>query len=103
MYSAHLPICRLPFASGTAGREQLAFDLNGGREFQGKYPTEKTDKIRCEIWQATSGIGDLNLGIAFFTEHRQLLLNTVHILRPGRATTSEVDRGIVVKTFPVAN
>ncbi|MBZ5782256.1 hypothetical protein, partial [Klebsiella aerogenes] len=66
----------------------------------GEYHTTSTQTIEGNIWQAGADPGDLILGVSFATKN-QVLLNTIHIARPGSASSSEVDRGIVVRTFPI--
>jgi len=77
-----------------------AFYVSGGRTFQSTYHTKKTEKIEGNIWQAGADPDALLLGLSFMTKD-QVLLNTIHIVKPGKATQSEVDSGIVVKTYPM--
>ena len=66
----------------------------------GEYRTVHTQTIEGNVWQAGSDPDELLLGISFSTKN-QVLLNTIHIAKPGRVSSSEVDRGIVVRTFPI--
>jgi hypothetical protein len=97
LYRGVLPICR-----GSRDEEdgRVEFHSSGGHTFQGEYHTRTTDSIEGDIWQA-GGEGDaLILGISFDTG-KQVLLNTIHIAKPGKQTSSELDKGILITTYPV--
>ncbi len=81
----------------TARRE---FAMNGGHTFQGMYRTKRTEKIECDLWQAGADPGDILVGISFMNS-RRVLLNTIHIVRPDKASRSTIDAGIVVRTYPL--
>lgn len=102
VYRSSFPICKTIDASEMADRQQriLAFHFKGGHLCQGEYHTTSAQTIEGNIWQAGADPDDLILGVSFATKN-QVVLNTIHIARPDSASTSEVDRGIVVKTFPV--
>jgi len=51
--------------------------------------------------QAGADPAAILLGVSFATK-QQVLLNTIHIARPGKASISEIDRGLTVRTFPVS-
>jgi hypothetical protein len=79
-------------------REQFYF--SGGHTFQGQYHTKASDKIEGDIWQAGADPDAVLLGLSFATKD-QVLLNTIHIAKPGKASQTKVDSGIVVKTYPL--
>jgi hypothetical protein len=97
LYRGVLPICRgsRDFEDG-----RVEFHFAGGHTFQGEYRTRKTDSIEGDIWQAGGEPDALILGISFDT-NRQILLNTLHISRPEKQTSSVLDKGLLVKTSPL--
>jgi len=97
IFSHSGPICRGKRSSEN-GRAEFYF--KGGHRFQGKYATVPTEKIEGNIWQAGGDPDAIILGISFATKNR-ILLNTLHIAKPDGPTSSEIDNGIVVRTFPV--
>ena len=78
----------------------MAFYFKGGHEFQGEYRTAKTQTIEGNIWQAAEDPDGLLLGVSFATK-KQVLLNTIHLAKANSVSQSEVDNGILVKTFPL--
>lgn len=97
LYIGTLKICR-------GGRDEedgrAEFYFPGGHTFQGEYRTGSTDRIEGDIWEAGGDPDDLILGISFCTG-KQILLNTLHIARPGMQTSSELDTGLFITTYPV--
>ncbi len=100
VYSGELAICKRPEPSSTAAVAQLSFAVNGGYSFRGK-ASDSAEALHCVIWQATSGTDDLGLGISFSNDRRAYLISK-HTVRPGKETVSEIDRGIVVRTYPIS-
>jgi hypothetical protein len=74
--------------------------FSGGHTFQGQYHTKESDKIEGDIWQAGADPDTMLLGLSFATKD-QVLLNTIHIAKPGKVSQTKVDSGIVVKTYPL--
>jgi len=97
LYRGVLPICH---GSRNAENGRVEFHFAGGHTFQSEYRTGSTDSIEGDIWQAGGDPGDLILGISFATNN-QILLNTVHIARPDKPTSSELDKGLFITTDPV--
>lgn len=97
LYRGVLPICR-GSRDAEDGRVEVRFA--GGHTFQGEYRTRTTDSIEGDIWQAGGEPDALIIGISFDTG-KQILLNTVHVANPGKQTSSEVDKGIFITTYPV--
>lgn len=97
LYRGVLPICR---GSRDAENGRVEFHFAGGHLFQGEHRTRPTDSIEGDIWQAGGEPDALILGISFATRN-QTLLNTVHIGRPQRRTSSVLDKGLFITTYPV--
>jgi len=103
IYHSSFPVCPISDLGKTKERPQkvMAFSFRGGHTFQGEYHTVRSQKIAGNIWQAGTDPGVILLGFSFSTKE-QVLLNTVHIARPGIGSKSEIDHGLVVRTFPLA-
>jgi hypothetical protein len=103
IYQSRIRACRMNRTDANAEREQKAsrsFHFSGGHTFQGKYHTKNTETIEGTIWQAGADPDAILLGVDFLA-HDQVLLNTIHIVRPGKSTESELDPGLIVKTYPL--
>lgn len=98
LYRGVLPICR---GSRDAEDGRVEFHFVGGHTFQGEYRTRSTDSIEGDIWQAGGDPDALILGISFDTD-RQILLNTLHIARPEKQSSSKLDKGLFITTYPLA-
>lgn len=83
----------------TAEERKVVFHFKGGHLFQGEYPTSPTQTIEGNIWQAGADPDVLLLGVTFVSD--RVLLNTIHTAKPDGQSVSELDRGIVVRTFPL--
>jgi len=104
-YRSTFHACRMKRTEANSDREaktKTTFHFPGGHTFQDTYHTAKQGQIECDIWQAGADPGDILLGVAFAT-HNEILLNTIHIVRPGKSTQSELDDGVVIKTYPVTS
>ena len=102
IYQSHFRACQMNRTIVNTEREQkvrTSFHFSGGHTFQGTYHTRKTETIEGTIWQAGADSDDILLGVSFLA-HDQVLLNTIHIARPGRPTESKLDTGLVLKTYP---
>ena len=97
LYRGVLPICH---GSRDTEDVRVEFHFSGGHTFQNEYRTRSTDSIEGDFWQAGGEPDALILGISFDTG-KQILLNTLHIARPGRQTSSELDNGLFITTYPV--
>jgi hypothetical protein len=97
LYRGVLPIC---LGSRDAENGRAEFHFAGGHLFQGEYRTRSTESIEGDIWQAGGERDALILGISFQTKD-QVLLNTLHIARPDKQTSSELDKGLLISTYPV--
>lgn len=98
LYRGVLPICH---GSRNAEDGRVEFHFEGGHLFQGEYRTRSTDSIQGDIWQAGGEPDALILGISFYTKN-QILLNAVHIARLDRQTSSELEKGLFITTYPVS-
>jgi hypothetical protein len=100
IYRSAFPICRANSGPNPERRQRtIVFYFKGGHVFQGEHYTARTQIIEGNIWQAGADRDALLLGVSFSSK-KQVLLNTIHVARPDSVSVSEVDRGIVVKTFP---
>jgi len=77
------------------------FYFSGGHTIQDKYHTSKGEQIEGDVWEAGADRDDIVLGVSFMTRNQELL-NTIHIVKPGKATQSTLDRHVVIKTYPIA-
>ena len=100
IHRSSFPICPIGDLSKEVGKT-VAFSFKGGPLFQGEYHTTQTQTIEGNIWQAGTDPGVILFGVSFSTK-KQVLLNTIHIAKPGSWSTSEIDRGLIVRTFPTA-
>jgi hypothetical protein len=98
LYRGDLPICR---GRRDAEDGQMKFYFAGGHLFQGEYRTHSTDTIEGDIWQAGGEEDALILGVSFSTK-KQVLLNTLHIARPDKQSSSELDTGIFITSDPAS-
>lgn len=97
LLSVVLPICR---GSREVENEKVEFHFAGGHTFKGKYPTRSTDLVEGDIWQAGGEPNAIILGVSF-ADSKQELLNTLHIARPEKKASSELDEGLSITTDPV--
>jgi len=98
LYRGVLPICH---GSRDAEDGRVEFHFVGGHTFQGEYHTRSTDSIEGDIWQASGDPDALILGISFDAgKHKQILLNTLHVASPEKQSSSELDKGLFITTFP---
>jgi len=97
LYRNIISICR-----GDRSKEEgrIEFNFPGGHLFQKEYSTRSSESVEGNIWQAGGEKDALILGVSFATP-KQVLLNTLHIARPDRRTSSELDNGLSITTSPV--
>ena len=96
LYRGLMPICRNN-RDLEEGRAKFRFSSS---HLFGGYRARKTDTIEGDIWQASGETDALILGISFSTK-RQVMLNTLHIADPVKKTSSELDNGLYITTYPV--
>jgi hypothetical protein len=99
IYRSRFPVCRKNGPTPTAEERKIVFHFKGGRVFQGEYRTLPTQRIEANIWQAGADPDALLLGVTFVSD--RVLLNTIHVAKPDSTSVSQLDRGIVVRTFPL--
>jgi hypothetical protein len=99
VYRSRFSVCRNNGPTPTAEERKIVFHFKGGRIFQGEYRTLPTQTIEANVWQAGADPDTLLLGVTFVSD--RVLLNTIHLAKPGSPSESQMDRGIVVKTFPL--
>jgi hypothetical protein len=102
--SSSFPICPVDDPANTAKGQQriVAFSFRGGHVFQGAYRTNGRDKIEGNIWQAGTDPNVILFGVSF-SRGKQVLLNTIHIANVESESSSEIDRGLTIRTFPADN
>jgi len=102
IHRSSFPIC--PVDSSSTEKEPrpkiVAFFMKGGNVFQGKYRTTPSQKIEGNIWQAGADPGAIIFGVSFAAKN-QILLNTIHVAKVNNESKSEIDFGIIVRTFPI--
>lgn len=76
------------------------FYFPGGHAFQGTHRTTSSEQIEGDIWEAAANPNDITLGVSF-RDGQQVLLNTVHTVKPGKTTSSTLDPGLLVRTYPL--
>ena len=101
VYRSRFPVCRNNGPTPMAEERKFIFHFKGGHVFQGQYRTLPTQTIEATVWQAGAEQDALLLGVSFVSSNR-VLLNTVHVAKPDSTSVSPLDRGIVMKTFPLA-
>jgi hypothetical protein len=103
IHRSSFSICPISDRSKETDRKQkiVAFSFKGGHVFQGEYHTTQTQTIEGNIWQAGTDPGAILFGVSFSTK-KQVLLNTIHVAKPDSGSTSEIDRGLIVRTFPIS-
>ncbi|HMI52929.1 MAG TPA: hypothetical protein VK525_15565 [Candidatus Saccharimonadales bacterium] len=102
IYRKQFSLCRTgPDGTLTEKQQRIrAFHISGGHTLQGVFHTKATEQIEGNIWMGAASENDLVLGVSFATK-RQVLLNALHILKPHQPTESELDSGVLVRTFPL--
>jgi hypothetical protein len=98
LYRGVLSICQ---DNGNKESGHIEFHFVGGHSFQGEYRTRPTDLIEGDVWRAGGESNALILGISFDNK-KQVLLNTLHIANPGKRTSTEVDKGLFITTYPAS-
>jgi len=103
IYRSSFPVCPTSDRTKKTDQQQktVAFSFKGGHLFQGEHHTTQTQTIEGNIWQAGNDPGAILFGVSFSTE-RRVLLNTIHVAKLGAESTSEVDHGLVLRTFPIS-
>jgi hypothetical protein len=98
LYQGFIPICQ---GSRDTEDGRVDFGFVSGHLFGGQYRAPGTDKIEGDIWQAGGETDALVLGVSFATK-KQILLNTLHVASTDKKTSSELDKGLSITTYPVS-
>jgi hypothetical protein len=98
IYRSSFPVCPIGDRSKEV-QKRVVFSIKGGHVFQGEHHTTPTQTIEGNIWQAGADPGVILLGVSFDSQN-QILLNTIHIAKVGRESRTEIDRGLIIRTFP---
>ncbi len=101
IYRNSFPVCPVDNRAKETEPEHkiLAFAFKGGYAFQGEYHTTRKDTIEGNIWQAGNDPDTILFGLSF-SNGKQILLNTIHVANVKSKSSSEIDRGLIVRTFP---
>jgi hypothetical protein len=102
IYESQFHACQLHRTDANSERQEkikASFRFSGGHTFQGTYHTKNSERIEANVWQAGADADDIVLGLSFALPN-QILLNTTHIVEPGKSTQSNLDPGLVIKTYP---
>jgi len=100
VYHSQFSVCRNNRPTPTAEERKIVFHLKGGRVFRDEYRTLPTQTIEVNIWQAGADSDDLLLGVTFVSN--RVLLNTIHVAKPDGESVSQLDRHIMLRTFPLS-
>jgi hypothetical protein len=102
IYRSTFRACRMERtdANTESQRKIRAFHFSGGHTFQDEYRTAVREQIEGNLWQAGADPDGIVLGVSFVA-HDQVLLNTIHLVKPGKPTQSVLDRNVLIKTYPV--
>jgi hypothetical protein len=100
IHRSTFPIC-LNVRDVEPPKKIIEFTFRGGQVFQGEYHTAKTRLIEANVWQAGADRDALLLGVSFSSDN-QILLNTIHVANAKSASSSEIGRGIVIRTLPLS-
>lgn len=102
IYRSSFRACKkqLRGANTERGQGTLIFRFSARHTFQATYRTAKSEEIEGNIWQAGADSDAILLGVSFVT-HRQVLLNTIHVVKPCRPTQSILDRDLLIRTYPL--
>ena len=105
IHKTSFPICAIKDVSEEDPHKVVAFFFKGGYVFQGQYHTKPTQRIEGNIWQAGADPGVILFGVSFSApwRHGQTLLNTIHIADAYKESSTEIDDGLIVRTFPIEN
>lgn len=104
VYRSRFRTCQIERTNATTEKQhdKKTFRFSGGHTFQNTHPTSNAESVEGNIWQAGAETDGILLGISFVA-HDQVLLNTMHLVKPGKSTQSTLDRGVVIETYPTAN
>jgi hypothetical protein len=97
VYRSQFPVCRNNEPSPT---RTIAFHIKGGHVFRGDIRTSPSQTIEVNIRQAGADPHSLPLSVTFAGD--RVLLNTIHVAKPDSTSVSQLDSGIELRTFPIA-
>jgi hypothetical protein len=102
IHRSEFPICPIhdPSEEVNSTKKTVVFHFKGGHVFQDEYRTSPTETIEGNIWQAGTDPGVILLGL-YFTDGSRILLNTIHIAKADGESSDVIDRGLIVRTFPL--
>ena len=97
LYRGIIPVC---LGKREDEDRRVAFRFSGKYLFQDRYRTRSKDAIEGDIWQAGGESDALILGISLDNK-KQILLNTLHIAKPDKQTSSQLNKGLWISTRPI--
>jgi hypothetical protein len=107
VYRTSFPICRADrssaFSQGEQGKIALWLAPRRAIIWSGYRDTADTSRARqrieADVWQAGADSAFLTRGVAFMTG-KTILMNTLHVARPGAADSTLIAGGLVLVTRP---
>lgn len=96
LYQDVLPIC---LSDHDAKEGRVEFHISGNQLFEGELRTRANDVLQGEIWEVAGDPDGLTFGISF-ANNRQVLLKSSHTARMDRKTSTQLDKDLVVSTYP---
>jgi len=102
IYHSNFRICQTRASDPNTERQKRRriFHFSGEYTFQGTYRAGKNGTIEGNIWQAGADSDAILLGVSFVA-HQQVLLNTIHVVKPGKSTQSRLDQDLFMRTDPL--
>ncbi len=102
VYHSQFRVCRedSPAFKEYPKQKIRVFYVQGGHTFQKTYRTKQNEKVEGNFWEGAADKNGIVVGLSFANRH-QILLNSLHIVDPDQTTTSELDSGMIVRTFPI--
>jgi len=96
LYEDVIPIC---LGDHGAKDGHVEFHISGNQLFEGELRTHPNDVLQGEIWEIAGDADGLTLGISF-ANSKQVLKKTTHTARMDRKTSTEIDKDLIVSTYP---
>jgi hypothetical protein len=107
VYTTSFPVCHADRSSalsqGQQGQAGFSFEPHRLLVWTGYRDETDTTRIHQvidgDLWQAGADPGALLLGVSFAAANR-IVMNTIHIVRPGASDTTRIAPGLVVLSYP---
>jgi hypothetical protein len=106
-YKGTFPSCRAsrtsPHSQGQASRLEFVFKPERAIMWEGYREeadtTAPNHRIECNLWQAGADPDFMIIGVTF-DDGEKIFMNTLHLMKPGERSHSEVADGLVLSTYP---